>query len=284
MKILYLSYERNLDLENEHEVIYWDCNMGQKLDLIDLISSSKPDIIIEREWHDSTAVYSEMLEGISIPKAVWLIDTHCSFANRKEFHLEYAKNYDFIFLAISKYVDEFKDKLGHDRVFWLPLCYPNRIDSIRDNDEPKKYDISFIGQWQHVHRIRSEYIERLKKYYGDMFYCATDYNPQTRDDIVRKSKIAFNCALDGDLNFRVFESTGAGTLCLTDDVPDIWNVPELAAHILIYKDFDHCVNLINTYIEASEIRERAAREAQDFIRQRHCLYHRHIQMLDTIGL
>lgn len=276
MKILYLSYERNIDLEKEHEVMYYDVDhrVGQEP-----IKKFKPDLVIEREFNDNKAIYSDLLDFIKkeLPdtkRAVWLIDTHVSEGR----HKTYAKYFDYVFLAISKYVNNFRLVLRSKNVYWLPLCYPFSEDTIDTTKQVlKKYPITFVGRWDPKwFPERTLYINALKLHYRDDFTAVTDYNNMS--SILSQSQISFNCSISDDLNFRIFESLGLGAQLVTNDVPDIHKIKGLEERIHIYHNFEDCVREIEKIRIAKEIEDY-----RQWVKDNHTLKTRLNSMLKMIS-
>lgn len=281
MKILALTYERDWDLP-EHEVLYLDRNdIEQKgwADAFARIMVFKPDLIVEREFNDGKAIYDPIYRAFAqVPKAWWWIDSHISFDARKD----YARNFDYLFLAVSRNVKPLKQYLGHDRVHWLPLCWPYQANAITPNTETKEYDISFVGRWNREwFPQRTEYIERLKARYGDRFHAVTDY--QNMLSIVRRSKVSFNCAIQDDLNFRVFEVLGCGTQLVTNLVDDLFKVEGLAGRVVYYQSFDDLVHLIDLILEGNPNFTRDTVDNQQWVKSNHCLCHRLRYIINTVN-
>lgn len=279
MKILALTYERDWDLP-EHEITYLDIKdieqRGWAKAFAEIIAF-KPDLILERQFNDGKALYDPIYKAFSsIPKAWWWIDSHLQFDQMKD----YAQNFDYLFLAVSRNVEPLKAYLGHDRVCWLPLCWPYPANTIIPNTEPKEYDVSFVGRWNREwFPQRTEYIEKLKTHYGDRFHAVTDY--QNMLSIVRRSKVSFNCAIRNDLNFRVFEVLGCGTEIVTDPVDDLSKVEGLKDRVSVYHDFDELVKLIDGIL-AGEVKHDTA-ETQQWVKSAHCLKDRLRYIINTVN-
>jgi spore maturation protein CgeB len=289
MRILMLTYERGVDLEDftlptgkriQHQVMYTDCNEIEKEGLgtvLAWIREFKPELIIEREFNDGKAIYTDILnEFPNVKKAAWLIDTHCSW----ERHSQYAKQFDYIFLAISKFVEPIKKAVEHDRVYWLPLCYPTKVSTIRPNYGPVKCPVSFVGRFGKSHPTRTLYLSALAERYGGDFLCVTDYD--RANAIIRSSKISFNYSLDDDLNFRVWEVLGAGTELVTDSVTDLHKVKGLEHRVHVFKNIDEMIELTDRILADDPSTTKNALDNQNWVKQKHCLIHRHLAMLDMI--
>ena len=274
MRILYISMERGIELAEKHEVKYHDIDHPLSLEEI---KDFNPDLILEREFNTGRHVYPELYEWAKkeLPNTLqveWFIDTH----TMHDWHISYAKNFDVVFLAISKYVPEFKELLGEDRAFWLPLAWPGRTDAITPNNEPKDHEFTFVGRWkegvQPWFPERGKYVDALQQALGDRFYAVTDY--QNMLSILRRSKAAFNYCIKDDMNFRVFEALGAGVPLLTNDVPDLHLIDGLAAKVHIYNDLPDLLEYVQRLLGSDQeaIRQKAL-EYQLWVAERHSLVH-----------
>lgn len=278
MRILALTYERDWELEADgHEILYLDPN--SKMDSFQA-AAFMPDLVIEREFNDGVAHYEELLDCGALqgtPKAWWWIDSHIAYEGRKD----YAKNFDYVFLAVSRNVKPLKAYLGHDRVYHLPLCWPYRSDLISFDDPPKDYPISFVGRWKEIARWfpeRQDYIDKLQDHYGDRFHAVTDYEHML--SILRRSQVSFNYAIRNDLNFRFFEVLGCGAQLVTNPVSDLFKVDGLEQRLSLYRNFSDLTAQIDDLLSG-----KTRHDTQDnrrWIQQHHCLVHRLRYIIDTI--
>jgi spore maturation protein CgeB len=282
MKILYLSYENQIDLEKEHDVFYLNRFKMNDMDWRRAVDEFDPELVLEREFNDGMAVYTDVYEWMRANHphcrlAVWLIDTHVSY----ERHLEYAKHFDYIFIAISSYVYQFREVFG-DKVFWLPVCYPYPRDEIRRNYGPIIRDIVFVGNVDNIKKWfpeRSEHIEFLRDHYKDKFYAVTDYD--NMKEIIRTAKVSFNYCIRDDMNFRVFETLGLGTELVTNDVSDLHKILGLTDRISIYRDKSDLVRIIDGILDNSSTTDTL--EAQEWVKARHTYHHRCKSMLKMMA-
>src|ERR1044072_3199826 len=127
MRILALTKERNQQWPKKIEVNYHDISCSTTEALQD-----KPDLIWHREFNTGEDYYNGVLDMYpDVPKAIWWIDTHVAQPQM----IEYVKRFDYVFVAHSPYLEQVKKIVGHDKVYWLPLCFPYRTDSVRLNYE-----------------------------------------------------------------------------------------------------------------------------------------------------
>lgn len=276
MKILYLSLERNIDLEKEHTVKYYDYKNKLKLDeIVDF----NPDVLIEREFNDGKSKYPDVLQNVKnlLPhckRAVWLIDNHCN----AEWHLTYAPYFDYAFVALSSFKPILLNKYKDMNVFWLPTCYPGKLRNIVRNKGKIDYDVVFVGRWGKWFPERTRLLKELQKRYGEDFFCITDY--ANMEENLRKGIISFNRSLSFDMNFRVWESMANGVELVTNDVPDLHLIKGLSDKICIYKDDDHLFDLIDAIVDG-EYANDVIRN-QIWVQNHHCLVHRHHSLLNMM--
>ena len=280
MKIVYLGLDRNIELDQKHQVKHLDYRdiQARGLDsVVDEIAQFNPDLLFEREYNDGLSVYDKLIDRIAadVPgcvKALWLIDTHVQYLRHKEYH----KKFDITFMAISKFVDEFNK--DHP-TFWLPLCYPGRTDSIKRNKGDIDHDVVFVGRWGNMFPERTRLLEVLARRYKGKFYGIKDYENMER--IIRRSVVSFNCSIMDDMNFRVFETMAAGVELVTNEVPDLYKIEGLTDRINIYHNDQELVQMIDDILDSK--REREVVKNQYWIRDNHCLIHRHIAMLNMVS-
>ncbi len=279
MRLLILTLERNLELEAEHEIRYLDYRRMDEIGLDAVIAEIEefaPALIIEREFNDGKSRYDALLDHIRkntrIPTAVWLIDTHCAFKR----HKKYAPKFHYVFLAISKFVPKFRK--WNPNTFWLPLCFQGRSDALVPGDAPRRYDVSFIGNYEmKLFKNRRKMLEAIRKEFGDRFLLATDY--ENLLPLLRASRVSFNCSLDEDLNFRVWEVL-ACTELVTDLVPDIPKIAGLEQRLHAYRKKTDMLEKIHAVLDGSAATDTT--DNREWIRHNHCLVHRYRSLLNMV--
>lgn len=283
MRILYLSYENYIDLEKDHPIMYLNRN---KMDEIGddqwkyLVDQFQPELLLEREFNDGRAIYNDVIDYVkrnhsSCKTAVWLIDTHVSHTR----HLEYAKHFEYIFMAISSFVEEFSKIYGN--TFWLPVCWPYSADEISTNYRPINKQVVFVGNFERIKQWfpeRAEYVQFLQNHYKNKFLAVTDYDNMR--SIIKEAKVSFNYAVKDDMNFRVFETLGLGTELVTNDVPDLHKISGLTDFINIYRDKQDLVKLIDGILDNTSTTNMIL--AQQWVKEKHTLYHRYKSLLRMI--
>lgn len=283
-RILYLSTQRELDLEKYHFVKYLDYNEIIRLGhdgTMAFIRDFKPEIVMEREHNDAKSLYDDLILWIKaniqgVVTAVWLIDSHCIYPR----HEHLVKNiYDFAFVAIYKYYEQLS-KVGNKNVFWLPLCYPGKKSDIVRNREKIEHDITFVGRFDPKNGFtkRFAFLTEMKKTFGNKCYFVTDY--ENMEKIIRRSFVSLNCSLGNEINFRIFETIANGAELVTDYVPDIDLIKDLKNKVSVYTN--NLTAILNIKGLLQEKFEHDVARNQIWIQNHHTLIHRHLTMIRTM--
>ncbi len=233
----------------------------------------KPDLFL---WVESVFGYfPSNIDKLGIPTAAYFIDSHL---NNIDYQLEWAKFFDYVFLAQKEYIPRFTER-GCKKVFWLPLgCDPDIHKSYNGN---KIYDVGFVGGTAANPR-RVDLMNRIKEEHN--FY----YERCFWDDMAKvldSSKIVFNNAVNNDLNMRVFETLSIGSFLLTDATysngqEEFFNHSE---ELGLYED-ESINHTIKYYLENAELRELIAKRGHQLAINAHTYEHRLLELIDvTLG-
>lgn len=242
-----------------------DISTGGNPDMAKIIAdtdpASRPDLYL---WVESVGGYYPLnLEAMPCPKVCYLIDSHLNLA----MHLEWAKQFDMVFIAQREYLDDFR-KLGM-KAYWLPLgCDP---EVHRNFEEPKIHPVGFVGG-VHPGSRRETLLKKLSSqvpvHYERCFWV----------DMARlfsKSQIVFNEAVRNDLNMRVFEVMSTGTFLLTDMAKNSGQ-DELfrdGEDYAVYRDSNIC-DVARFYLENKALLEQIAARGQRIVHNAHTYAHR----------
>ena len=230
-----------------------------------------PDLFL---WIES--VYGYFPQGIQklpFPTACYMIDSHLNLS----WHLDWAKQFDFVFVAQKKYIPDFKNA-GCRNVHWLPLgCSPGIHKKF---DVEKIYDIGFVGSITKNHVRRKMLLDKLSRYFN------VHIERSFLEDMAltfSRSKIIFNEAIKDDLNMRVFEALSTGSLLFTDNakesgLTDFFNDRE---HLVIYND-DNIIELADYYLIHPKEREAIAERGREEVLKSHTYDHRVREMIENI--
>jgi hypothetical protein len=262
----------------EHKIEEWHLqNLRQPFFNQDIVSSPEPDMaeLLAKKplayqpdlylWVESVGGhFPRNLAALSCPKACYLVDTHINLT----WHLTWAKNFDFTFLAQREYVERFKAE-GMN-AHWLPLACDPAIHA--PAHVQKQYHLSFVGSLSHNPR-RQSLLKILDTEIG--IHCERCW----WDDMARvisASRITFNNAVKNDLNMRVFEALSIGTLLLTDRAPGsgLETLFHDGEDLAIYRSDDELLEVADFYLKNPGLQEQIAKRGQQIVHNAHTYQHR----------
>ena len=258
-------------IERLHQL---DMHLPQnELDVITGITPDMKEIIANTAPSDCPSLYlwvetggdyyPSNLAALPCPKVCYLIDSHIYL----DIHLEWARQFDIIFIAQREYLDEFRTQ--GMRAHWLPLgCDPEVHFRF---DVPKIHPVGFVGGVKEGSR-RETLLTTLAR------QISVHYERCYWDDMARvfsQSKIVFNEAIKNDLNMRVFEAMSTGSMLLTDMAKNSGQ-EELfrdGEDYAVYRDSSVC-DVARFYLDNEELREQIANRGQRLVHNAHTYDHR----------
>lgn len=184
--------------------------------------SKNIDVIILLENYDSKGWLPDLSNEKKL-KLFWSIDSHLVMMN----HLTtIVKNkIDITLNAIESHQKFFKMSKTH----YFPNAYPSDLINKKENID-KNIFLGFCGSLLNREEILNKLVNKynLKK---DIWRLGNDMV-----DTINGYKIHFNRTLSDDINYRVFETMGCNTLCLTNDTENIRTFFKDMDNIVIYKN------------------------------------------------
>jgi glycosyltransferase involved in cell wall biosynthesis len=212
-----------------------------------------PDLLIYVEG-GSTPIFPMDMDQLNFPTVWWGIDTH----NDYELHLMISRIFDHSLIAQKCFVDRLSED-GIRSVTWLPLATPTfKIDKAAKSET---YDIAYVGSmnWD-LYPEREKVYETIKANFTN-FYFGTA-SPEQMMKIYSRSKIVINHSLMNDVNMRIFESLGAGSLLLTNKIHNNGLEDLLTREINFdtYENLEDLLEKINFYLQNERIRKKIADE------------------------
>ena len=253
----------------EHDIsVPMDFDMAN---LEPLLNEFKPDLYL---WVESVPGYfPKNLDQVKCTKACYLIDTYGSF----KWHIEWAKNFDYVFLADLSFVERFRQ--AGMKAFWLPLgCdpevhIPQTLEQI--------YDVGFVGTVSagtDRHRYLNALASTHKVHYERSFL-------QDMAKTFAQSKMVFNNAVGKtDLNMRFFEAMSCGSLLLSDMSRDSGQNILFEPHrdYALYNE-SNIVEVAGYYLEDELARNSVAKRGQDLVLAAHTYQDRVDHLLEVIS-
>lgn len=228
-------------------------------------------------WIDPAGGYFPTgLEDCPVPTACYLIDVHLGHWREHA-----ARFFDAVFIAQHDYVDRFRQAVGHDQVYWLPLAAASDVH--RPLDRPRTLDVGFVGNLALAHQktARARRLQLIaQRFKTNDFY--RPYTPADVGDVYSQSKIVFNTSIAGDVTMRIFEGTACGALVLTDSIANgLDQLFEIGREIVVYQDDADLLDKIAYYLAHDDEREQIARAGQQRTVKEHLYTHRVQQILET---
>ncbi len=216
------------------------------------------------------------LDSLKCVKACYLIDAHINF----DHHLQFARNFDVVFLAHKPAVEMFKER-GVENVFWIPpACDP---DIYGKKTEEKLHDIGFVGTLNPEYNpervnLLDKLEHRFQTYYERCFL-------EKMAKVFSQSKIVFHKSASDGLAMRVFEVLASGSMLLADEAEGsgLTELFEDRKQIVVYRNEKELMELAEYYLKHDEEREGIASEGMKKVFNEHTYRHRAENMIKTLS-
>ena len=204
---------------------------------------------------------------IIIPKILYTNDWIFLDKEREKIYLE---RFPFVDLLItSDSFDYSKDGIKQIRI---PMaCLP----SYEFNPMPQK-DLVFIGA-VHYSKERREFLDKISKCFGNLDiygHCGNNTSVYTKEleVVLQRHRITLghNCVNSkGYWSSRNYIVPGYGGFLLTPYVAGLEEEFENKKHIVWYKDFEECVDLIAYYLKYADEREEIRQQGYEYTQKVH---------------
>lgn len=245
---------------------HWDISESFKI-------SERYDLYLRIDHGDD---YTRPLPKHLHPTIFYAIDTHLPQSWRKIRHL--ALQFDLIFCAQRKAAQQLPN--GE----WIPLAYDAR--DLTDGFYPWPeilWDIAFVGT--EGGNPRKFILQALRERYPKSSIGGAP--PTKLTTIYRQAKIGFNYSIRAELNMRIFEVLGAGSLLVTNALEDSNCLIDLGlhpgVHFIAYPNLRELFACLDYWLFEEQEKERRtiASAGMQVVRQHHTYEHRLRQMLEV---
>jgi len=256
------------------------------------IKHYKPDVLLNK---DIVGISTRFLQEIK-PRVKLLVGAHGSVLSEK---LD-LRCYDLITSLIPDSVTEFRQLGVHSELH--RLAFEPRILSYL-KDQKKTIDISFVGSLYDVHSGRMHFLEVLATRFGQMQIWGPGVSHLSKNSPIRKRyagqawglkmyqvicKSVMTLNTHGDkvayaANMRLFETTGVGTLLITDWKENLHEMFEPGKEVVAYRTPEECAELIQYYLEHNDEREAIARAGQERTLREHTYYRRMQELAASVS-
>lgn len=207
--------------------------------------------------------------------------------------------YDLIVSSLPNLVDYFKAKGIHSELFRLGF-EPRVLEKLKS--EERVIPITFVGSFFRARETRIHLFEYLCQQF-DIQIWGHGVEGLPEDSLIRQrymgeawglqmyqilknSKIALNhhIGIAGSYanNMRLYETTGLGSLLITDWKVNLHEMFEPGKEVVAYRGLKECAELTRYYLEHDEEREAIARAGQQRTLREHTYYQRMQELVDIV--
>lgn len=213
--------------------------------------------------------------------------------------------FDLMLSSLPNFVERFRAAGLRAELFRLafdPIVLERMKSHKEDDDSEKPIDVSFVGSLSSHHRGRLQWLEHVcRETPVQVWGQGIDRLP--RDSHIRRSyrgqawgidmfrilarsRISLNhhIEISGPYanNMRLFETTGVGTLLLTDWKQNLAEMFEPDADVAVFRTPAECVERIDYYLKAEAERQRIARAGQQRTLCDHTYGQRMTQLVELV--
>jgi hypothetical protein len=208
--------------------------------------------------------------------------------------------YDLMLSSLPNFVDHYRGRGMKSQLFHLGF-EPRILENLSPGK--KRHDIVFIGGLSGHHRESEVLLETLcLRYRTEVWGYGIEgvpagspirksyHGPLWGKDMyqtLRNARIGFNRHIDiaGDYanNMRLYETTGVGSLLLTDHTSNISEMFVPGREVITYRDPDECIEGARYYLEHDRERDALALAGQKRTLEEHTYSHRMQELVDIVG-
>jgi len=206
------------------------------------------------------------------PSAWWAIDTHMDPAWAEE----KGRDFDWLFAAQRDGAERLCQ--AGLRAAWLPLACDPAIH--QPHPLAKRWDVCFVGRTSAGPRV--DLLRLVRQHFPNTFIGERYFDEFAKT--YSESRIGFNRSVKNDVNMRVFETLGCGTLLVTNDLHDNGQheLFESDRHLVTYQGRDELVDKLWFYLSHEEARQKIALAGHAEAVANHTYRHRMQAILETI--
>lgn len=207
--------------------------------------------------------------------ALWSMDIYRK--DKQKFHKWMEEDFDLIFVAHKSFLSFF----SRAKTVWLPYACDPTI--YKKYPLPKLYDVAFVGNLDpKVYPERAKLLDLLKRkfnvtifsnFYGDE---STKWGKE-QAQFYSQAKIVFNKSGFGEINLRIFETLGCGSLLVSDRLPKDAGLEELfcdGKHLVLYDSANDLMDKVDYYLRNEDKREEIAGQGYRETLSKHTFEHR----------
>ena len=248
------------------------------------------------DWGEDALTGLLPYKPIACPKpgAYWVSDTHLGY----DYRLAKAREFDWVFCAQQRAVDEFRRDGITVPVAWLPhavepeaynpaaiyAATPEQLAATATVHRMKRWDTAFVGHLNTPERV--EFLDTVFRAFPNSWFASrrTGRSFERAADVYTRAKLVWNPAVRDDLNMRVFEVLATRTCLITSAVPTLDALFTDGVHLVTYRTLDEAIEKAHYYLTHDDEREAIADAGYREVLARHTFRHRVSHMLTTMGV
>ena len=207
--------------------------------------------------------------------------------------------YDLMLSSLPNLVDHYRQQGMRSEYFRLAF-EPRVLERVPQNG--RRFDVVFVGGLGGPHERGTQMLEELCRRHAVRVWgygrerlsadsplravCQSPVWGLEMYNVLRAARIVFNRHIDiaGGYanNMRLYETTGVGTLLLTDRKDNLGELFEPGREVAVYGDAAECVALATHYLEHDDEREAVARAGQARTLREHTWGQRMRELTETV--
>jgi len=208
--------------------------------------------------------------------------------------------YDLMLSSLPNLVAHFRGQGLRSEL--LRLAFEPRVLQGLGDGGPR-YDIAFVGGLGGPHERGTQMLEQLARRHAVRVWgygrerlaadsplqavCQPPVWGREMYRVLHASRIVFNRHIDiaGDYanNMRLYETTGVGSLLLTDAKENLGELFATGREVAAYDSIDECVELASHYLECAAERDALARAGQERTLREHTWAHRMRELVAIVA-
>lgn len=203
----------------------------------------------------------------------WLIDAHWQPIETFDRVISHS---DVVLHSTRRYIKAYRERHPNQKHIYFPNGVDDRYFSLKHylvSPPPRSNDLIFIGGKT---KTRLDAIARMEQECGLKYSYGVTGMAYVR--ALLNAKMQFNKGINGDINYRNWETIGLGTCLLTEYDLEMEQLGfQHNVNCLFYRDLDEAIRLAKTYLANGEWK-RIADEGYQF--SLHHTYARRLFVLD----
>lgn len=256
------------------------------------IKASRPDVLyVQDPWSFKRF---GLLEEVR-PYIKLLVCQHASTLPPTD----YFKGFDLVISSLPNQIEFFRSQGLKSE--YLAIGFETKILN-KLGGVSQQYEVVHIGGYKGVHQARADLLEKvaqvcniefwgygieslpnssqIKKHYNGEAWALEMYRKKAESKITltfhsTASEVYAN-------NMSLFETTGVGSLLLTDNKKNLGDLFEVGKEVISYENAEDCVEKIRYYLEHEDERAAIAANGQKRTLSEHTYFHRMQQLLDIL--